>query len=160
MEQSLNLYRIVLLIGFSSLTVSLRPHDSVSNGTGISTSSPTAWLSAPLPQAAPPTVATDTSQISTITYTIQGAIAPVPTNYVSMSTRGTETLHEASLLTGSCTSTRFAIVTDEFGNHIMYPQIGCSYIDQNCCAFPFDENPYLNECPEGYAATSTWCCPS
>jgi len=53
----------------------------------------------------------------------------------------------------------FAQVTEEAGNLIQFPQVGCALNRGACC--PFDPNEYagITKCPSDYQTTAGACCP-
>jgi hypothetical protein len=94
--------------------------------------------------------------------TIGGSIPTVPTSYLAEPV--TRTLDNTRLLTGTCTQTYFADITDRAGQVLRYPQMGCALSAQNCCPYPYLANVLLANCPIDYQVqvrgTYRACCPS
>ena len=65
-----------------------------------------------------------------------------------------------SLLTGTCTMPQIAAITQDAGNVIEYPWVGCSTEDPDCCPFDVNVGGRLSICPHDYFTTSKACCPT
>lgn len=63
------------------------------------------------------------------------------------------------LLTGSCTTPQFALMTVGSG-FLEYPWLGCSNLFPDCCPFDLRVGGQLSVCPADYTTTGTGCCPS
>lgn len=97
-----------------------------------------------------------------VTITLNGTTLSVPVPHTAVTT--TISGPQGPLLTGSkCTEPHFAKLEDTAGNVVMYPEIGCSYENQNCCSFGWNESVVLDECAADYTTqylgTHSACCP-
>ena len=53
----------------------------------------------------------------------------------------------------------FAVVTQQSGLVVEYPEVGCSPERPECCAYPLQGYAYLQMCPKDYFSTAGGCCP-
>lgn len=91
--------------------------------------------------------------VSSITHVVSGFSVAVSATSVASFTG-------EPLLTGSCTTPQFAVVTLEAGGFLEYAWQGCSNQDPDCCPFNATEGGQLSVCPKNYVTTSGACCPS
>ena len=97
---------------------------------------------------------------ATITSILNQTLVPVPTDFQSVTT----TLNVvASPLPSSCFTPYFASIVDPAGNIVVYAQFGCSYWNQDCCPYGWNEGVVLDECIGNYTTqvlgTHSACCP-
>lgn len=125
------------------------------------------WVRADQPEQAN----VSTSLTALPTSTVTGAVRGLVTSYLE-STGATAVFTGHPLLTGSCTSPYFALITGD--ESVEFPQIGCAGDHEECCPFNFRENALLSVCPQDYStvtfagaasvgsapASSSGCCPS
>ncbi|KIW21842.1 uncharacterized protein PV07_12734 [Cladophialophora immunda] len=116
----------------------------------------------------PPPVTTIVSVIAgirrgaTVTSTLEGSPMPVPTHFASVTTTRSQAV--PPLLTAApCTEIRLAYIYDSENNPIIFPEVGCGYGRQECCAYGFNEGVLLDQCPGNYttqvSGTYSACCP-
>jgi hypothetical protein len=131
-------------VGCSPLSISLsNPPPNSGNPTTLSTQT---------------TQTTQTTSSNSLVYTISGRVVTEPPTFSGATIAAS--FGGAPLLTGTCSSPYYALVTSAAGlGQVQFPAVGCGPDHQGCCPFPYGSNARLSRCPQDYFTTSGGCCP-
>ena len=99
-----------------------------------------------------------TSTMSMFVTTVSGPVEQLTSLAGSMPV--TATYAGNALLSGSCTTPYFAMVTDSTGQITEFLEIGCSPNRRGCCPYDSHQNAVITKCPSDYFTTAGACCPS